>query len=201
MLAKRCDIEHCGNPPRSKGSRYCEVHYYRIRRTGHAQLPVPPPDRIGADGYRIDYNRSSTPFSRQHRRILFEKIGPGEHRCFHCQKTVSWDKTYPKDLDGLVVDHLDDNKANNEPTNLVPSCAACNTNRAKGRMLEALRRKHGITWNGETRLPCEWADLVGISAVQFRRRLETWPLELAVTAAHCGTGPKRGEHSMGRRAT
>lgn len=69
--------------------------------------------------------------TRYHRIILWEKIGPGIHPCHWCGKSVTWNNSYPTDLDGLVVDHLDWNKINNLPDNLVPSCNPCNVSSAR----------------------------------------------------------------------
>ena len=66
----------------------------------------------------------------EHRLVLFESIGPGQHPCHWCSVLVSWDLTYPASIDALVVDHLDDDKLNNDPTNLAPSCNPCNGGRA-----------------------------------------------------------------------
>lgn len=69
--------------------------------------------------------------TRYHRIVLFDKIGPGEHPCFHCGKLVTWETSYPSNLNGLVVDHLDWDKSNNHPDNLVPSCNSCNVSSAR----------------------------------------------------------------------
>jgi hypothetical protein len=60
----------------------------------------------------------------EHRAVLYDKIGPGSHHCFHCGAVVEW--THGIRVGGLVVDHLDNDKRNNSPENLVPSCNRCN---------------------------------------------------------------------------
>lgn len=35
---EHCTVEGCNNPTRSKGSPYCEMHYYRIRRNGSLKV-------------------------------------------------------------------------------------------------------------------------------------------------------------------
>ncbi|MET7742001.1 HNH endonuclease signature motif containing protein [Streptomyces sp. NPDC005385] len=68
--------------------------------------------------------------TRHHRIVLWDKIGPGEHAChWECGTTVSWDKTYPHDPNGMVVDHVNGDKSDNRPENLVPSCGRCNLTR------------------------------------------------------------------------
>ena len=59
-----------------------------------------------------------------HRVVLWDKIGPGPHPCHHCGELVNWEPG--RTGGGLVADHLDRNKLNNNPDNLVPSCFRCN---------------------------------------------------------------------------
>jgi hypothetical protein len=56
------------------------------------------------------------------RAVLYAKVGPGEHPCHHCGKTVEWGST-------LQADHLNWARLDNSPENLVPSCASCNSKR------------------------------------------------------------------------
>lgn len=63
----------------------------------------------------------------EHRAVLYDKIGGGVHLCHWCKKQVGWEKPYLR----LAVDHLDTNRWNNSPDNLVPSCVRCNSARSK----------------------------------------------------------------------
>src|SRR6266498_2775450 len=67
----------------------------------------------------------------EHRAVLYAAIGPGDHPCHWCGRLVKWGMPGQKQGDTLklVVDHLDDNGVNNDRSNLVPSCYACNTSR------------------------------------------------------------------------
>lgn len=61
----------------------------------------------------------------EHRKVLYDKIGPGPHYChWNCGKLLEWGG-----IKGIIADHLDDNGLNNDPENLVPSCHRCNWNR------------------------------------------------------------------------
>lgn len=63
----------------------------------------------------------------EHRVVLFAKIGPGSHACHWCSTEVHWAPI--ADERRLVVDHVDGDKGNNDPANLVPSCQGCNVRR------------------------------------------------------------------------
>lgn len=73
---------------------------------------------------------------KEHRKVLYSQIGPGPHACHHCGKNVEWRS--PVRGTDLCVDHLDGDKLNNDPSNLVPSCFKCNWDRNNPRMM-----KHG----------------------------------------------------------
>jgi len=74
-----------------------------------------------------------------HRAVLYEKIGPGEHRCVWCGVAINWRTGGGRGAfkGDLVVDHLDRDIHNNSPENLVPSCGPCNSLRSsKGRIAD-----------------------------------------------------------------
>lgn len=63
----------------------------------------------------------------EHRVLLFDAIGPSGHPCHWCNRPLVW--LGPTGVDKLCIDHLDDNKVNNDLANLVPSCVVCNAQR------------------------------------------------------------------------
>lgn len=93
---------------------------------------------VTVDGYRGRTGQYGHPLATtaaivlEHRAVLYDKIGPGPHEChwtslYGCDKSVlEWGG-----LDGICVDHLDDNTGNNDPDNLVPSCCGCNLRRGR----------------------------------------------------------------------
>lgn len=130
-----CSSEGCDGQARKRG--WCTTHYNRWRKTGTTDSRPRQRKAEGTprnDGY-IVFNRPEHPLATkgglvlEHRMVLLDTIGPGEHPCHWCGTTVSWDKTWPRDLDALVVDHIDGTRNNNDPANLVPSCQPCNTKR------------------------------------------------------------------------
>lgn len=129
---KKCSIDGCGNNSRTICGSLCEMHYYRMRRTGAFDAHIFARQwRVSTNGY-ISRRHDSHPLSSlngtlyQHRAVLWDKIGDGQHPCHWCGIQVQWKL---KGKRKLVVDHLDGNKQNNNVSNLVPSCHACNANR------------------------------------------------------------------------
>ena len=197
---KGCSVDACKNKVRSAGSPYCDTHYYRVRRSGTINLQSVSKRHITDMGY-IKIKASHTLSDKrgwvsEHRLVLFNKIGPGKHPCYWCGREVDFDLEYPKDLGALVIDHLDGNKENNNPDNLVPSCAVCNLKRGAPKMMKTVyeKRSKWIEFNGENKTLGEWADKVGITKSSLEYRLRSrWPLGLALTEGRGKTGPKRHE--------
>ncbi len=131
-----CSIDGC---TRSVWSReMCNMHYSRWNRSGEVG-PVDPmtaPQGSGCirpDGYRVVYSHGHPLADAngqilEHRLVMFSVIGPDPHPCHWCARPLEWGGPIP---DALVVDHLDWNRSNNDPTNLVPSCHSCNINRTE----------------------------------------------------------------------
>lgn len=69
---------------------------------------------------------------REHRVVLYDKIGDGTHQCHWCKKEVVWHTLTNILPDSLLADHLDGDINNNSPENLVPSCNKCNSKRTVG---------------------------------------------------------------------
>lgn len=67
----------------------------------------------------------------------------GIHPCHWCRRPVAWDEAHPQSMDALVADHLDGDKTNNVPENLVPSCGMCNWNRPASQNRDYGWRKTG----------------------------------------------------------
>lgn len=129
-----CTINDCTQVV--KGRHLCEKHYMRAYR--HNGDTSAGEGRFGSgyvttDGYVL-IGRKGHPLARAkgqvllHRVVLYDDIGPGPHPCHWCDKPVDW--TFGVTDDALVVDHVDDDRLNNDRSNLVASCNDCNTSRA-----------------------------------------------------------------------
>jgi hypothetical protein len=88
---------------------------------------------IDGAGYRILTGQQEHPLAQdnhqlgEHRAVLYDKIGTGLHLChWQCGTLLTWGEGQN---DGIHVDHLDGDRLNNDPENLVPACWLCNFRR------------------------------------------------------------------------
>lgn len=91
------------------------------KNAGHGYVALACPDHPLA-------NLSGWQF--EHRVVLFDAIGAGEHPCHWCGKLLTWEEHYNGEH-GLGVDHLDFDRTNNDLSNLVPACRKCNCKRRR----------------------------------------------------------------------
>jgi len=196
----KCIVDGCECSPRSGYSKYCEMHYGRIRRNGNIELRPKNTRSVRHHGYVVVNVKSELSHKMgwvyEHRLVLINKIGTGKHPCHWCGKIVDFSLRYPKSRDALVVDHLDDVKANNDPDNLVPSCSSCNARRSAIKINEKMREKRStwVEFGGERKTVKEWADELGIRRESLFWRLKNgWSTERALTKGRGVTGPKRQE--------
>lgn len=128
-----CVVETCDKDSESGyRSGLCAMHRARQARHGSFEDPRPKPLRKRVKGYWAVLDPShpltmpATGYVAEHRMVLWEKLGPDAQPCHWCGRVVEWLTPHP---DGLVVDHLDGSRDNNDPGNLVPSCSPCNVAR------------------------------------------------------------------------
>jgi len=129
-----CGVRKCHAPATRAGAGLCEKHYYRVRRNGNIDL-VPRVEVTVSAGYRLikDASHPLTWLSgwvSEHRSVAYAKYGEGPHPCHWCGVVHEWND--------LVVDHLNERKADNTPSNLVVACSPCN--RARGAMISFIAR-------------------------------------------------------------
>ena len=132
--AEMCQVEGCIRTARTR--KCCGTHYTRLRLYGDPTASAPPRALRAAKRYRsrlIPGHPLAGVDGRalEHRLVLFDKIGPGEHRCHWCGTSIRW-TTEGLIGDALVVDHVNHDRLDNAPGNLVASCNVCNNHRPKG---------------------------------------------------------------------
>jgi hypothetical protein len=179
-LQETCSAPSCGKPLRSSGATLCATHYARMKRIG--SLDLPKRQRLSSSGYRLAVGCKEY----EHRVVLLAVIGPEPHPCHWCNRMLTWGVD-------LQVDHLDNDKLNNDPHNLLPSCRACNVARSDWvSRLTACKRGHPYTpdntrfWqqDGGNRRECRECHLIN----GRKRALQRQP---------SGIGPKRGRRPVG----
>lgn len=128
-----CAIEGCDAQAHCRG--WCEKHYTRWLRHGDATTVHKYEGRSRhSEGYLLvkingHVLANSSGYVAEHRLVLWDKLGGADARCYWCGMTVRWSRRWPLHRDALVVDHLDGDGFNNDPSNLVPSCNPCNSTR------------------------------------------------------------------------
>lgn len=201
LVAPPCVVDGCVRSRRAPGSEYCETHYYRLRRTGSLTLKPRKGQHEHSHGYIVLSGMKGHPLATpgkpndlyEHRAVFFVEHGPGPFSCHHCGAVVTWNDMH--------VDHLNDDKADNTPANLVASCAACNTWRAKDRAVKTRKDRHGrwIEFGGERLTVSDWARRVGVRPQSISIRIANgWPLERALTEPRGRFGPKQRDPQQDR---
>lgn len=187
----KCSVDGCFSAPRRRTASYCEMHYYRQRRTGTTDRIEwsGAQRRIHSNGYVL-LHAPGHPLAKrnlvyEHRKVFHEQHGEGPFNCHWCGKVVTW-------VD-MHVDHVNADPTDNRAENLVPSCPLCNQKRGIPKMTRRAREGQGVTltFNGETMCLGEWAARLGLSRASLRGRLHAgWPLERALTQARGRFGPR-----------
>lgn len=133
--------EGCGRDIIYKKHELCHACYQRLRHRGQLELTPYRPYQgrngngsIFGRGYRQKYI-AGHPLSpkkgslSEHRRVLYDAIGEGPHPCHWCGLLLYWKpgSGQPK----LTVDHLNDDRLDNRPANLVPACNSCQVLRSR----------------------------------------------------------------------
>lgn len=188
---QKCKVDGCDMVANRTGAEMCEKHYMRQRRNGSTKTQYERAEEFfeQSGGYLL-VKAKGHPRSIDGRRAYAHRVafsdanGEGPFKCHWCGVTVTWADMH--------VDHLDDDKHNNDPRNLVASCPVCNQQRGHHKQVATNRAKTGLTYGGETLTLNEWAAKIGVSRQSLIYRLKAgWPLERALTEGRGVTGPRR----------
>lgn len=164
----------CSKPVRRSRAKYCSRPCSDSARRAGSNTESKGPYRrlVGHIGHPLASKQTGVIL--EHRKVLFDHIGPGDHPCHWCKALVTWQHKAYSRAGNLVVDHLDGNRFNNSLDNLVPSCSPCNT----GRGSEAIRfpevfltRKDGRRERAEQRIckSCGKDFLIELTAIRSAR--------------------------------
>lgn len=157
-----CKVDGCERIADYKSACLCQKHYFRYRRNGDFEIHKKARPRIEDDrGYQFVHDPIHPLTARgqiyiaEHRKILYEAIGPGPMICEICGVGMTW-KT-------CQVDHIDENPRNNNLGNLRPLCRRCNVWRSMPPAAERMKGVVVLSFMGERKTANEWARDVRVS--------------------------------------
>ncbi|MBC3948309.1 HNH endonuclease signature motif containing protein [Pseudomonas folii] len=176
LLKKVCSCDGCEKP--AKGLGLCSMHYTRQARYGTLERTRKrTPSYIHTQGYVVEH-APDHPLSNsageiyQHRRIFFDLFGEGPFNCFGCSQVLIWSV--------MQIDHIDEVKSNNDPSNLRPACSGCNTRRSRNRMIETKRLNSKKVYRGRQMTLSELATIKGMTIPGMASRLKKLTVEQAM---------------------
>lgn len=158
-MPSTCCIDGCLKPVDSNGM--CGMHAQRVRRYGDPHYITPEQERRAnnraAQLARFDSVKDST-YRKRH--------GRHEHR-------VVAEQVLGRPLQpGEIVHHIDGNKHNNDPSNLM---VMTQNDHAREHFAP---HAQPITWNGKSMFPREWAEEFGMSYSNFyQRHQKGWSMD------------------------
>jgi hypothetical protein len=126
---EQCKVDCCEQLACRVSHQLCEKHYGRMRRgVSMADQPVLGRYRTGAGYIKIlDRDHPLADMNghlAEHRQVMHAAHDGVCPSCYWCGQPLQWK--------AAVVDHLNEVKDDNEPSNLVVSCNGCN--RARGQI-------------------------------------------------------------------
>lgn len=180
-----CKVDGCDRLAQYRDQAVCQKHYFRMMRYGTYDLVRKGrvrKEEITPNGYKRIYKpdhdlADKNGFVFEHRYVLFESIGYGDHKCYLCGKEWNWHGRHDH------VDHINEDRLDNIITNLRPLCNTCNSRRNRKPEHEC-KNNYSITWSGETKTAEEWGrdQRVKLDGYIIRQRIKAgWEIERVMT--------------------
>lgn len=165
-----CKVDGCCKPAKFKGDQLCQMHYFRRMRYGTFELTRKPGRArfVTDDGYVMIHAKghrfSRNNYAFEHRVVAYAKYGDYLPDCELCGLPLDWSVA--------VVDHIDNVRTNNDPSNLRPLCNQCNIQRTE-RLGTSYPSALPVEFDGRVMTPTEWAREPGVKVhgATIRRRL------------------------------
>lgn len=151
MASRTCDT--CGSPfeardRKDRPNRFCSPECYRASATHPLRNRPAKGQRMReVPGHPI---APPSGFVAVSRLVLYDKIGPGTHQCHWCGRSITWQAGGgPATIGNLLADHLNWDRQDDRPENLVPSCNHCNAHRtARGERAPLTSEDLTVVWSG-----------------------------------------------------
>lgn len=166
-----CTANGCQNEIAYKTLRLCQMHYFRLRRTGSCETRKRKYRLSNPAGYQVIYEpdhplAQKNGYVYEHRKVLYDKLNGTVTPCELCGTVLDWKL--------CNADHIDEDVTNNAPENLRCLCLQCNTRRSYP-PAHTLDHCTSITFEGKTQTAHEWSKdsrvLVCGSTIRNRKRL------------------------------
>lgn len=160
-----CHVDGCDRKAMYKSDAVCQKHYFRRMRYGHYGLnndyKAPGERRMPHSNGYIMLRLPGHPLAQkggglfEHRKVMYDIHGENLPPCQLCGKESDWHSR------ATHIDHIDRNRANNNPDNLRVLCNPCNAQRDK-RPAAQWSSTMAVQLNGMVLTPTEWARQPGV---------------------------------------
>lgn len=168
----KCKVAGCDRQAMYKSQMVCQMHYFRMMRTGSYEKKGRSLRTHNAKGYQMLYLPKhplamKNGYVYEHRVVMHQLHGDNPMNCNKCRRTIDWSTVH--------VDHVNENVKDNSPENLRFLCNGCNVMRTRKHQKEhTKKRRVGITCNGITLTATEWSRMpnVKISRGTISRRIK-----------------------------
>ena len=163
----KCKVEGCEKEVVYKQQNVCQMHYFRMMRTGSYDKKKKKYRLQNPAGYQKLFEpehilSNKDGYVYEHRFVYFNEISNKVEKCKLCGDKITWGDCH--------IDHIDDDVSNNNKDNLRALCRPCNTFRgyteeSTGTLVE---------YNGKRLTVAAWARQKGVqvSGNTIKLRLE-----------------------------